>query len=131
MTWMTSTVNSKVTKKSLGRQISTLRQDFGLNQSELADRMGVSVRTVSGWETGDRPPKFGESLLIEIKVLEVPKEFLNDETKEDELIYKDLYMQELRSNNSLKEEIIGLLKENSYLKDSSPKKQTSLKKKLA
>ena len=90
------------------------------------------MRTVSGWETGDRPPKFGESLLIEIKkVLEVPKEFLNDETKEDELVYKDLYMQELRSNNSLKEEIIGLLKENSYLKDSSLKKQTSLKKKLA
>ena len=56
-----------MTKKSISRQIATLRQDHGITQAELASQMGVSVRTVSGWETGDRPPKYGERLLEEMK----------------------------------------------------------------
>jgi transcriptional regulator with XRE-family HTH domain len=40
---------------------------YGLTQDEFARLMNVSVRTVSGWETGDRPPKYGESILVEIE----------------------------------------------------------------
>jgi len=61
-------VNKYMNKKTIARQIAIMRQDNGLTQSELGELMQVSVRTVSGWETGDRPPKNGETLLRQIAV---------------------------------------------------------------
>jgi transcriptional regulator with XRE-family HTH domain len=40
-------------------QIQTMRKRARLTQAELAKKMGTSVRTVSGWETGDRLPRNG------------------------------------------------------------------------
>jgi transcriptional regulator with XRE-family HTH domain len=34
------------------RTLAQLRQDTGLSQQELADEIGVSQPTVSGWELG-------------------------------------------------------------------------------
>ena len=101
-----------MTKKSLGRQIAILRQDAGLNQSELAELMGVSVRTVSGWETGDRPPKYGEAVLAEIEnklgtSLTPP---INNFDKEEDMAYRDKY-------ESLMEKYIAMMEENASLKD--------------
>jgi repressor LexA len=37
-----------------GRNIRALREDVGLTQTEFGERIGVSVTTVSGWETRGR-----------------------------------------------------------------------------
>lgn len=36
--------------------LKKVREDKGMKQSELADIMGVSQKTVSAWETGRRTP---------------------------------------------------------------------------
>ena len=42
----------------IGNFIMTLRQEKGLTQKQLADRLDVSNRTVSSWETGSALPRF-------------------------------------------------------------------------
>jgi len=44
---------SKLTK---GEKIKMIREELGLNQADLAKLAGVSVNTVSGWETGEHEP---------------------------------------------------------------------------
>lgn len=36
----------------IGTFIQTMRKELGLTQKELADRIGISDKTVSKWETG-------------------------------------------------------------------------------
>jgi len=43
-------------------KIRERRLELGLSQLELADRLGVSVRSVSSWETGDAKPRRGTLL---------------------------------------------------------------------
>jgi WD40 repeat protein/transcriptional regulator with XRE-family HTH domain len=40
-----------------GQQMLTLRTTLGLTQGQLAERLGISMRTVSGWEAGSSYPK--------------------------------------------------------------------------
>lgn len=37
---------------ALAEKIQTLRQEKGLSQEQLAERLGVSRQSVSKWETG-------------------------------------------------------------------------------
>ena len=37
-------------------RISALRHEYGMNQKELGDRLGVGQTTVSAWETGKNEP---------------------------------------------------------------------------
>lgn len=39
-----------------GRDIREARQRAGLTQGQLAERIGVSMRTVGNWERGETPP---------------------------------------------------------------------------
>lgn len=39
-------------KSSIGDFLAILRKSKGLTQQEVADRLGVSNKTVSSWETG-------------------------------------------------------------------------------
>lgn len=48
-----------------------LRKDKGLNQIDLAQRVGVSIDSVRRWEAGKREPRLGELEKIAL-VLEVP-----------------------------------------------------------
>ena len=43
-------------EKSVGRRIARLRDEFDLTQAELAERLGVTDRAVSKWETGENYP---------------------------------------------------------------------------
>ena len=105
-----------MTKKSLSRQIAILRQDYGITQAELASRMGVSVRTVSGWETGDRPPKYGERLLEEMKQVLGSKTIAEESTavqptdrneREMEML-KDKLIAQMELNQKLMDENLKL-----------------------
>lgn len=44
------------TDKAFGARLQQLRTGAGLNQSEVAERMGVSAASVSGWEKGRARP---------------------------------------------------------------------------
>lgn len=48
----------------IGEFLRTLRREKGLTQEQLADKFGVSNRTVSRWETGHNMPDF--DVLIEL-----------------------------------------------------------------
>ena len=50
----TSKSNTKESQKIIGRKIATLRNDAGLTQRDLADKVGVQETAVSAWETGKR-----------------------------------------------------------------------------
>ena len=50
--------------KKVGVQISTLRKNKGLTQSELADRLGISFQAVSKWENGITLPDV--SILVDL-----------------------------------------------------------------
>lgn len=40
-----------------GEKVKNLRKSKGMNQTQLADAIGVSLRTIRGWETEGRSPK--------------------------------------------------------------------------
>ena len=42
---------------TFGEKVNNLRKNRGLNQTQLADAVGVSLRTVRGWEIEGRYPK--------------------------------------------------------------------------
>jgi len=55
------------------RQFRKLRNSIGLSQTKLAQEMGVTLRTVSRWETGEFPiPKIAE-LALKTVVIEAEK----------------------------------------------------------
>ena len=48
----------------IGALLKTLRKEKGLTQEGLAEKLGVSNRTVSRWETGSNMPDIG--MLVEL-----------------------------------------------------------------
>ena len=46
----------KMNQESIGRFISTCRKDKGLTQVQLAEKLNISNRAVSKWETGKSCP---------------------------------------------------------------------------
>ena len=42
---------------NIGQLIKERRRDLGVSQTELAERMGVSSKTVRAWEWGNTAPK--------------------------------------------------------------------------
>jgi DNA-binding transcriptional regulator YiaG len=48
--------STNMTPKQLGREIHRLRRERGLTQAELAQKLDVTVTTVSRWETGSHRP---------------------------------------------------------------------------
>ena len=76
-------------QQKIGEFLKTLRKDKKLTQEELADKMNVSRRTVSRWETGSNLPDL--SILVELADLyDVDmREIFNGERKEEK-VDKDL-----------------------------------------
>lgn len=70
--------------KKIGLFLKELRKEKHITQEELAEKLGVSNRTVSRWETGSNMPDF--DVLIELSDfygVEI-KEILEGEKKEKE-----------------------------------------------
>lgn len=78
-------------QQKTGSFLKRLRRETGMTQEQLAERLGVTARTVSRWETGSNLPDL--SLLIEIAELyrvdireiidgERKDETMNQETKD-------------------------------------------------
>ena len=43
---------------TFGEKVQTLRKERGLSQTEFGKLVGVSLRTVRGWETEGRYPRY-------------------------------------------------------------------------
>jgi transcriptional regulator with XRE-family HTH domain len=64
---------------TFGEKVVALRKSHNLSQSELAKRVGVSLRTVRGWEIENRYPKSQEVYLRLADVLECSLSYLMGE----------------------------------------------------
>lgn len=69
----------------IGSFLRTLRKENGLTQEQIAEKMGVSARSVSRWENGNTMPDI--SILIELSdYYDVDlREILNGERKDDNM----------------------------------------------
>ena len=93
------------TEKKISKFISTARTKIGLTQKELADKIGVSDKTISKWETGKSLPdiSYYEPLCValNIKVNELLSgEYLND----------DIYLEKAENN------LVEIIRENNFSK---------------
>jgi transcriptional regulator with XRE-family HTH domain len=55
-----------MTERSTSDAIKELRVALGISQETLAHRIGVTLRTVARWETGDRVPLEGLAKLLNV-----------------------------------------------------------------
>ena len=72
-------------QKKIGSFLKELRKEKGITQEEFAEKLNVSGRTVSRWETGSNMPDI--SLLIEIAEffdVSIP-EIINGERKSESM----------------------------------------------
>lgn len=53
-----------MTNEAIGRSIASLRKEAGLTQEQLAERLGVTNRSVSRWETGKTLPDLSLMTLL-------------------------------------------------------------------
>ena len=72
-------------QQKIGEFLKTLRKEKSLTQEDLADKMNVSRRTVSRWETGSNLPDL--SILVELADLyDVDmREIFNGERKQENM----------------------------------------------
>jgi len=71
----------------LRRNIRYLRKKHKLNQTQLAEKMGVAQTTVSDWETGDNEPNFGTIIKLCDLFRVNPTEILGADFEKDYRIF--------------------------------------------
>lgn len=86
-------------QSKIGKFIGEIRKEKNMKQSELAERLGVTNKTVSRWETGKYMPDL--SLFAEIsKILDVT---INELLQGERLIKQ-------KNRNSIEIEIVSYIK---------------------
>lgn len=79
---------------SLGDRIREMREDQGLNQSELAERVGTSQSTISQLEKGKRNPSYrtlqnvADALAVSVSYL-LGEEELEELSEEEEAFFRE------------------------------------------
>lgn len=104
--------------KSFSEKLKDARSEAGITQAELAEKIGVSVRSVQAYEQGVKSPR--QNTMIQLaKALNVSYKFLSDETCENPMdgIEKTGYIEEARQRygSSGVRDINELLSENQAL----------------
>ena len=70
---------------TLGEKLQTLRRSRGLSQEQLAEKLAVSGRTVSRWETGSNMPDIGMLVVLaDFYGVSIP-ELINGERKSENM----------------------------------------------
>lgn len=102
---------------NIGSKITTARQQCGMTQSELADKMCVTRQTVSRWEAGTAFPDV-EKVAHIAKLLGVSCDYLLDDTYEAGNlleIKEEKRMQQQESNNCITELLQSLVGKKVYI----------------
>ena len=98
-----------MTQQSVGQFIATKRREQNLTQEQLAEKIGVSNKTVSKWETGKTMPDYSvvellcEVLNISISELIAGKEIqtdTNSTSHEDDLALLSYKIEQLEKNKN-------------------------------
>lgn len=84
---------------SIGGNIKSLRERFGLTQQQLGEIAGVSDKAVSTWENDANVPRMGAIQKI-ADYFQIPK---------SDIIEGDLNTKKLTLEDELNKELIGLL----------------------
>ena len=104
--------------KMFAEKVKDGRVALGLSQSQLAETVGVSTRTIQTYEQGAKMPR-ATTIHKLAKALKVSVKFLSDETCEDPIadIEKDAYIEEARNLYGHKgaKDVATLLQENAAL----------------
>lgn len=89
--------------KSFPEKVKDARTELGLSQTELGNLVGVSLRTITGYEKGEKSPR-ASSMLKLAKALRVSVKFLSDDECENPLedIEQDGYIEEARAKYGAK-----------------------------
>ncbi len=74
-----------------GEKIRQARSALRLSQKELAEKAGISLRTLQNYESGERMPKRRETYSILARVLKLDENLLIDEEAEFVLQASELY----------------------------------------
>ena len=76
----------------IGKFIASMRKEQGLSQKQLAERIGVTDKTISKWETGNRLPdasillKLSQELHIDVNELLAGEAFSSKEFSAEEYV---------------------------------------------
>ena len=83
--------------KSFAEKVFDARTELGFSQTQLGEKVGVSLRSILAYEKGEKMPRHSTVLKL-AKVLHVSVKFLTDDTCENpvEDIEKDGYIEEAR-----------------------------------
>lgn len=111
--------------KTLYQRIRMLRINMGLNQSELADKIGVTKSAVSQWESGKRNPD-KEALLsladlfnVDLNYLYGKEDVTSRYLKYDEILLIDKYRSASAEIKSAINAILGINPEPADSNDAS------------
>lgn len=78
----------------IGKFIASMRKSQGLSQKQLAEQLGVTDKTISKWETGNRMPdasillKLSKELQVDVNELLAGEQFLSEEFSSEEYVKK-------------------------------------------
>ncbi len=104
--------------KCFSEKIRDARASLGLSQPQLAQTVGVSVRSILAYEKGEKVPRQGTMLRL-AKALKVSVKFLTCDDCEDPMkdIEKDGYIEEARERYGAQgaRDAEALLKDNAAL----------------
>ena len=104
--------------KSFAEKVFDARTELGFSQSQLGERVGVSLRSILAYEKGEKTPRPSTVLKV-ARVLNVSVKFLTDENCENPLedIEKDGYIEEARERYGAKgaRDLDTLIRENCAL----------------
>lgn len=104
--------------KSFAEKVLDARTELGFSQSQLGERVGVSLRSIFAYEKGEKTPRPSTVLKL-ARVLNVSVKFLTDENCENPLedIEKDGYIEEARERYGAKcaRDLDTLIRENCAL----------------
>lgn len=103
---------------TFSEKVKTARLELGLTQTQLAEKVDISLRTVTAYEKGEKSPRAGTMLRL-AKALGVSVKFLSNDDCENPLedIEKDGFIEEARELYGSKgaRDISSLLDENQAL----------------
>ena len=104
--------------KSFAEKVFDARTELGFSQSQLGERVGVSLRSILAYEKGEKTPRPSTVLKL-ARVFNVSVKFLTDENCENPLeeIEKDGYIEEARERYGAKgaRDLDTLIRENCAL----------------
>ena len=89
--------------KSFAQKVFDARTELGFSQTQLGEKVGVSLRSILAYEKGEKTPRPSTVLKL-ARVLNVSVKFLTDDNCENPLedIDKDGYIEEARERYGAK-----------------------------